>query len=168
MSCAIFRFFSVALAVVSAQVCIAQALPSTTGETLSGKTIVLADAVRGHEAVLIAGFSREGGNGTGAWMKAIHIDPAFANLPAYSIAMLANAPGFIRGLIKNGMKKGVSTADQDRFIVLTADEQAWKSFFGVTTDNDPYVALIDARGKVLWHGRGSASQLEPQLKAAMH
>jgi len=164
----ILCFFSIVLLAQSAHVSPAQALPSTTGETLSGKPIVLADAVRGHDAVLVAGFSREGGNGTGAWIKAIHADSAFANLSVYSIAMLADAPGFIRGMIKSGMKKGVSTADKDRFIVLTADEQAWKRFFGVTTDNDPYVALLDAQGEVRWHGHGSASQLETQLKDALH
>lgn len=162
-------FFSVALLAASATLGRAQALPSTAGETLSGKPIVLADAVRGHEALLVAGFSREGGNGTSTWMKAIHADSAFKDLPVYSIAMLAGAPGFIRGMIKSGMKKDVSSADQDRFVVLTADEPAWKSFFGVTSDSDPYLVLIDAQGKLLWHGHGPAAQLEPQLRgAALH
>ena len=48
----------------------AQEMPRTRGEMLSGKPIVLADEVRGHPAVLVAGFSREGGNGTGAWDRA--------------------------------------------------------------------------------------------------
>ena len=30
-------------------------MPATAGETLSGKKIVLADAVRGHASVLVAG-----------------------------------------------------------------------------------------------------------------
>lgn len=160
-------FFSVALLALSTHLCLAQALPATPGETLGDKPIVLANAVRGHETVLVAGFSREGGNGAGAWMKAIHADPAFGGVSVYQIAMIAAAPSFFRGMIKNGMKKGVSAADQDRFVVLAADEQPWKNFFGVTTDSDPYVALLDAQGKVLWQGHGSAAPLEQQLKAAL-
>ena len=70
----ILRFFCAALVMVT-PACLAQSLPSTAGETLSGKPIVLADAVRGHTAVLVAGFSREGGNGTGDWVKAIQRRP---------------------------------------------------------------------------------------------
>jgi hypothetical protein len=57
----IFRFFCAALVMVT-PACPAQSLPSTAGETLSGKPIVLADAVRGRTAVLVAGFSRQGRN----------------------------------------------------------------------------------------------------------
>ena len=52
----------------------AQMMPTTAGETLSGKKIVLADAVRGHAAVLVAGFSHDGGMACGDWMKAIRAD----------------------------------------------------------------------------------------------
>jgi hypothetical protein len=37
-----------------------QSMPQTAGDTLSGKKIVLADAVQGRVVVLVAGFSREG------------------------------------------------------------------------------------------------------------
>jgi hypothetical protein len=163
----IFRFFCAALLTVTAPSCLAQSLPATAGETLSGKHIVLADAVRGHTAILIAGFSREGGAGTGDWVKAIHLDPAFANATVYSVAMLAGAPGFIRGMIRSGMKKGLSAVEQDRFVVLTDDEKLWRTYFDVTADNEPYVALLDSEGKVLWRGHGSAANSERQLRAAM-
>jgi hypothetical protein len=161
------RFLCVALVMV-AQACPAQSLPSTAGTTLSGKPIVLADAVRGRTAVLVAGFSREGGNGTSDWMKAIQADPAFAKATVYPVAMLASAPGFIRGMIRNGMKKGLSPEAQGRFVVLTDDEKVWRDFFDVSTDKEPYVVLLDAQGKVLWHGHGTAANLEPQLRGAMH
>jgi len=167
LSLPFLRRFALAFAFVLAPIGWAQTLPSTSGETLSGKPIVLADAIRGHTVLLVAGFSREGGNGAGDWIKAIHADPALAKANVYQIAMIAGAPGFIRGMIKSGMKKGVAPADQDRFVVFTTDEQAWKNFFGVSTDSDPYVALIDAQGKVAWHAHGPAAQLEPQLKAAL-
>lgn len=153
---------------IAANVCLAQAIPSTAGETLSGKPLVLADTVHGHTSLLVAGFGREGGNGASDWMKAIHADQAFAQTAVYQIAMLAAAPGFIRGMIKSGLKKSVPPADQDHFVVLTADEQPWKAFFAVTNDHDPYVLLMDPQGKIVWHAHGPAAQLVPQLKTAMH
>jgi hypothetical protein len=145
-----------------------QAMPNTAGETLSGKRIVLADEVRGHAVVLVAGFSREGGNGTGAWVKAIHADPALASVSVYEIAEIAGAPSLIRGMIKSGMKKNVPAAEQDSFVVLTEDPKPWRSYFDVGDDQIPYVMLIDPSGKILWHGHGSASELEAQLKGALH
>jgi len=81
--------------------------------------------------------------------------------------MLAGAPGFIRGMIRSGMKKGLSAVEQDRFVVLTDDEKLWRTYFDVTADNEPYVALLDSEGKVLWRGHGSAANSERQLRAAM-
>ena len=146
----------------------AQEMPRTAGETLSGKHLVLADQVRGQRAVLVAGFSREGGNGTGAWVKAIRADSALANLPVYQIAQIAGAPGLIRGMIKSGMKKGVPSAEYDTFVVLTQDEKPWRTWFDVSDDHVPYVVMIDATGKVLWRGHGPAAEMEPKLKTALH
>jgi hypothetical protein len=145
-----------------------QEMPNTAGETLSGKRIVLADQVRGHGVVLVAGFSHEAGNATGAWVKAIHADPALASAVVYEIAEIAGAPSLIRGMIKSAMKKGVPAAEQDYFVVLTEDEKRWRSYFEVGDDQLPYVMLLDPSGKILWHGHGSASDLEAQLKGALH
>ena len=147
--------------------CGAQKMPSTVGETLSGKRIVLADETLGHAAVLVAGFSHEGGNGTGPWAKALRADKALEGVPIYQIAMLEGAPGFIRGTIKNGMRKGVSAAEQDQFVVMIKDDKLWRQFFDVTTDKEPYVAFLDNKGNVVWHGHGAAEQLEPLLRAAV-
>lgn len=145
-----------------------QEMPGTAGETLTGKHVVPAEEVRGHSAVLVAGFSRAGGNGTAAWVKAIRDDRAFAGWPVYEIAQIAGAPGFVRGMIKSGMKKNVPAADQDTFIVLTQDEKPWRAYFDVGDDQVPYVVVIDAAGKVLSRVHGTAAKIEPQLKAALH
>ena len=144
----------------------AQALPATAGETLSGKQIVLADVLRGHTAVLVAGFSREGGAGTGDWVKALRADPALSGALIYQIAQIAGAPGFMRGMIRNGMKNGLTPAQQETFVVLTEGQRAWKDFFGVGTDKEPYVLMLDPSGKVLWRGHGPAS-MEPQMRESL-
>jgi hypothetical protein len=167
MRSVIIRFSLAAAAGIMSCVCLGQSLPATPGETLSGKHIVLADAVRGHSAILVAGFSREGGAATGEWIKRIRADNAFGGVTVYQVAMIAGAPGFVRGMIRSGMKKGTPPAEQDFFVVLVADQKLWENYFGVSTDKDPYVVLMDGSGKILWHGHGPAANLEPQLKAAL-
>ncbi len=148
----------------------AQALvmPATAGETLSGKKIVRADAVRGHEAVLVAGFSHDGGIACGDWMKAIRGDAALAGVEVYEIAMLEGAPGIFRGMIKSGMRKGMSSAEQERSVVLTQDDKLWESFFAVSNGQEPQVMLLDAKGNVVWRGHGAAGAIESQLRAAVN
>ena len=144
----------------------AQTMPQTAGETLSGQTVTLAQAVRGQRVVLVAGFSRAGGEGTGAWVKAVQTDPALKGAAVWQVALLAGVPGIFRGAIRNGMKKGMPEEQQSRFVVLAQDEAAWRSYFGVTEDSEPYVLLLDAAGKVLWRGHGAAAAVEPALREA--
>jgi hypothetical protein len=81
--------------------------------------------------------------------------------------MLGRAPGFIRGTIESGMRKGLSVPEQDQFVILTQDEPQWRNYFGVTMDKDAWVVLIDPAGRILWHGHGAAANLEPLLKSAL-
>ena len=144
-----------------------QAMPNTAGETLSGKRIVLANVVPGHETILVAGFSHEGGMKTADWMKAIQNDKALDGVSLYEVAMLASAPGFVRGMIKSGMRKGQPVERQDHTVVLTEDEKVWQTYFGVENDQVPYVLLIGGNGAILWRGHGEATEEEPKLRAAV-
>jgi hypothetical protein len=164
----LIRAAAIAIALIAVQPSEGQTMPGTAGETLSGKRIVLADATRGQAAVLVAGFSHEGGSGTGAWVKAVRADQALAGVSVFQVAMLEGAPSFMRGAIKSGMRKGTTAAEQDQFVVLTQDEKLWRQYFSVATDKEPYVVFIDAKGNVVWHGHGPADQLEPLLKTALH
>lgn len=145
----------------------APAMPGTVGETLSGKKIVLADAVRGHAVVLVAGFSHDGGIACGDWIKAIRGDAALAGVDVYEIAMLEGAPGIFRGMIKSGMRKGMSSAEQERSVVLTQDDKLWEKFFEVSNGQEPQVMQLDSQGNVVWRGHGAAGVMEPQLRAAL-
>lgn len=145
----------------------AQTMPATAGETLSGHHIVLSQAVGGHQALLVASFSKDAGSSCGEWAKQARADAALAGVAVYELAMLGRAPGFIRGTIESGMRKGLPAPQQDQFVVLTQDEPQWRSYFGVTTDKDPWVVLIDSAGRVLWHGHGAPANLEPLLKDAL-
>lgn len=146
---------------------LAQTIPSTEGETLAGQRIVLSDAVKGHPAVLIAGFSHEAGDSCGVWFHALRSDHAFKGVAVYEVAEIAKAPSFVRGMIKSGMRKGMAASDQESFVVLTQDDANWRSFFQVQDDKDPYVILLGASGEVRWRGHGKAADLEAPLKSKL-
>jgi hypothetical protein len=159
--------FVVAALCVAASRCVAQEIPATVAETLSGKQVAIRTATQGHRTVLVAGFSREAGTGCTDWVKTLRADRAFAGAAVYEIAMLEGAPGFIRGMIKSGMRKGLSAQEQDQFLVLTQDEKQWRIYFDAHADNEPYLVLLDATGKTLWRGHGAVAGSEPALKAAV-
>jgi hypothetical protein len=81
--------------------------------------------------------------------------------------MLGSVPSLFRGAIKGMIRNGVPPIEQSRFIVLTQDEKQWRAYFQVSTEDDPYVVLLDSSGKRIWSGHGSARQLEPGLRAAL-
>lgn len=144
------------------------AMPQTSGETLSGKRVTPADLVRGHDSILVAGFSHDAGMQCGPWMKAIQNDPALKNVATYELAMLEKAPGMLRGIIKSGMRKGTTPEEQNRIVVMTKDQEEWEKFFGVEDEKAPYVVVLNAKGDVVWHGQGPAASLEPLLKASLN
>ena len=89
-------------------------------------------------------------------MKAIRADAALAGMEVYEIAMLEGAPGLFRGMIKSGMRKGMSSGEQERMVVLTQDDKVWEKYFQVSNGQEPQVMLLDAKGKccVAWAGKG--------------
>src|SRR5579864_5726327 len=106
---------------------VAQSIPHTEAETLSGRKVVLPDDFAGHPAVLNIGFSRSGGDSSRRWGKQLAQDLAGdKNVRIYSIAELQDAPKMVRGMIKHGMRSGVPKPEQDFFVVLYEDDDAWK------------------------------------------
>ena len=156
---------SVVLAVTSSVA--AQQMPGTGGETLNGKRVISAELVRGHETILVAGFSHDAGVQCGPWMKAIERDSALKDATAYELAMLEKAPGMVRGMIKSGMRKGTTPEERDHIVVMTQDQKEWEKFFDVKDRKDPYLLVLDGNGRVVWHGHGPAALLEPQLRSAI-
>ena len=156
-----------AFAMTSMSVQAQSIIPATVGESLSGKRIVIADAMHGHTSILVMGFSKDGGMRCGDWVKMIHADSGLNGVVVYQASMLEGAPALIRPTIKSAMRKGMSMAEQDSFVVLIQDQNLWRTYFGVANDKEPFVVLMVAAGQVRWHGHGDAKYLEPLLKAAL-
>ena len=135
----------------------AQDIPTANAETLSGNKIVLPNSVLGHPAIFNLGFSRAGGDATGRWGP--ELKKRFASnhdLHFYSVAVLQDAPKMVRGMIRHGMRGSTPKNEQDSFILIYEDEDAWKKFAGFSDGQDAYIVLVDSSGKVLARVHGES------------
>jgi hypothetical protein len=136
----------------------AQSMPETEGETLAGTKIRFPSMLQGKPAVLVFSFSKEAGEKVPGWMKPL----LERNENAYSVANLEAAPRFIRGMIRRGMRGMMPAEHQARGLVLTQNEKAWRALLNVKDDKIPWVARVDASGKIVqqWSGAFDPRYLE--------
>ena len=129
--------------------------PHLEGEALSGRKIMLPDDARGKIALVAIGFSKKSGDVTHAWGKRFRKDfGADPKYTVYPLAELEGAPHFVRGMILGSRRRGTPAAEQDHFITLFQGEADLKQFVGFSGTDDAYLFLLDAQGKVQWHGHG--------------
>jgi ATP10 protein len=128
----------------------AQTLPQLEARTLSGKTVTLPDALRGHIAVFVVGFSRPSKTPTAAWGKRLAQELAGSNIDVYEAAVLQDVPRFFRGMVTSGIRKSVPAAQHDRFLVLIEKEGEWKKLAKFSEPDAAYVLLVDRAANVVW------------------
>jgi len=140
---------------------VAQNLPQTTAETLSGKQLVLPDAVHGKVTVLIVGFTRKSSTASRAWGERLAKDYGSDNrLATYQLAVLEDVPKFIRGFVAGGIRESVPKGMQDKFLLLYQQEKAWKAFVGFEGPDEAYLLLLDSSGNLAWRTHGVFSEIE--------
>jgi ATP10 protein len=128
----------------------AQLLPQTEARTLSEKKVTFPDAVRGHVAVVVIGFTHASRTPASAWGKRIAQEFANSDVQYYQAAMLQDVPRLIRGMVTSGIRKGVPLAEHDRFLLLFDKEDEWKKIAQFSESEAAYVLLLDREAKVVW------------------
>ncbi|MDQ2842364.1 MAG: hypothetical protein M3Y72_15235 [Acidobacteriota bacterium] len=130
--------------------------PQVTGESLSGKPLSLP---AGNAVILCIGFSHSSQSHLKDWVdqarKRFNNDPHIA---IYSIAVLEDAPRFVRPMAVHGMKNDTPVDERDRFIVVYSNEKALKHAVRFVSPSDAYIVLLDRAGNIAWHFHGDASQ----------
>ena len=142
------------------------AMPHTEAETLSGKKIVLPDAVNGHPTIVVMGFTKRSQSQTSAWST--HLTKDYAGEPRlqrYSIAVLDDVPAFIRGIVTSSIRRGVPTDQQDTFIILAHDAKPWRDLAAITNADDAYVVLFDESAHVVAQTHGSVENAYAPLQS---
>ena len=134
----------------------AQQFPRLQEENLNGQQVVLPDAAAGKVAVLVLGFSHASSAPTGAWMK--RASEEFGknlNVMLYQLAVIEEAPRFIRGMITSGMKKDIPESQRAYVVPVVHQEDALKKLVNYKESDDAYIVLLDRSGQVAYqtHGR---------------
>ena len=127
--------------------------PVTEAETLAGGKIRLPDAAKGKRALVVMTFSKDAGEASKAWCNRFAKDFGIDRI--YQIAHLEKAPRLVRGLIRRGMRGDMPAAMQGRMLLIYNDEAQWRERFDVTNENLPYLAMLDAEGRITWLHQGS-------------
>ena len=148
------------------------ALPHTEAETLTGKKIVLPDALTGRPSIVIVGFTKRSRSQTSAWATQLTKDYGTeTRLQRYSIAVLDDVPAFIRGMVISGIRRGVPENQQDTFLILTHDAKPWRDLAGISNADDAYVILFDNTAHVVAQTHGPVENayapLQPEIQGAL-
>jgi len=131
-------------------------LPKTAGESLAGQEVILPDSLKGHNAVVIVGFSKSSQNGVKAWETRAHKQLG-DGFDVYQVAVLEDAPRFVRGMITHAMKGSTPAAQQDHFLVVVKGEAELKKAAAFSAADDPYLFLLDSNGEIHWRTHGEVS-----------
>jgi hypothetical protein len=131
----------------------AEVFPTVEGENLLGRKVVLPEAVQGHPAVLVIGFTHASQAQTRTWSE--RLAPEFET---WSIALLEDAPRLVRGMAVAGIKSSVAQNQRDHFLILVHHEKELKASAGFETPNDAYVVLTDQQGAIRWRFHGSFNE----------
>jgi hypothetical protein len=128
-------------------------LPATETKSLSGKQVQV--PVANHLTLLVTGFTKSSSEADGAWWKkAQPLCKQNPQLACYQVAVLEDAPRFVRPMILGGMRHGMTPEQQDLFLTSFQNEKAWKQAMSYSAPDNAYIALVDSSGAILWLQNG--------------
>ncbi len=123
-------------------------LPSLTLTRLDGRSITLPQSGEAL-TVLVVGFSRRAGGLVDAWADRFDRDfGADPSVAIYRVAVLSGVPALFRHLVLGSIKSSVPSEYRSRFLTTFRDGRAWKLIVGFHERDEPYVLLVDRRGRV--------------------
>ena len=136
----------------------ASTIPSFNGVSLAGSPVQLPGDLHGGLGILVLGFSKGSRDGVTAWGRRLQtLYASSTSVRFYEMAMLADVPRLVRGVVERTLRDSMPPAAQARFLPLTDHEAAWRKVTHYGKPDDPYVLLVDGQGRVLWQAEGDAS-----------
>jgi hypothetical protein len=136
-----------------------EGIPTTHAVALDGHGVDLPRDLQGR-SILVVGFTRTSEAATTSWEKKLRSEPATSKVSMYNVAMLAEVPSILRGMVVRSIRKKVPEFARPNFIPITEDEDAWKRVCGFTSEapDAAYVLLVERNGMVVWRTHESISQ----------
>lgn len=144
------------------------AVPGGPVERLSGGQVSMPELLHGQITLVVASFSRASNAASLDWLRGAHADPELGRVRILQCVAMEGVPGFVRPLIRRGLRQQTPAAWQPDVLLLGQSRQQWQSLFAVRDPDQPAVALFDAHGALLWRGSGTFAASAHALKQALH
>ena len=146
----------------AAQLALGSELPLLEAETLSGDRATLPRDGRGHPMILVLSFAKSAAKITRPWLEACRAPAASATstpvVRCFDVRMLEAVPGFMRGMVERGMRKGLPEELKRDALLVYADNDAWRERIGGTEEKTAYVIGCDGEGRVRATARGEYTE----------
>ena len=131
-------------------------IPKTAAESLAGQQMTLPESLNGHLSVVIVGFSKSSQDTVKEWDKRVRKELG-DGFDVYQVAVLEDAPSFVRGMIKHAMKGSTPADRQGHFLVVVKGEAELKKAAGYSEADGAYLLLLDSAGEIRWRTHGAAN-----------
>lgn len=133
-------------------------IPKAQGTTHPGASVLLPDALKGRPGVLVVGFNSASQGPVSSWGRRLAADygPS-AGATYFEVAMLAGAPGILRGMIEKKIGASLPEAERAHFLPLTENEAGWRAAAHYAKPDEAYLLLVDGAGVVRWQTQGDAT-----------
>jgi hypothetical protein len=131
-----------------------ESFPEIRGNTLTGDSLVLPDALSGHSAILLIGYQQRSQFDIDRWLLGLTTSKTKVDL--YELpAILGFVPGLFARGIDDGMRSGIPEEDWAQVITVYDDAEKLAQFTGNKNGLPGRIVLIGPLGKVRYfHDRG--------------
>lgn len=137
--------------------------PQVTAANLEQRNYRLPEEFEGKLNILVIAYKREQQELVDSWFPAFRrIEQNDRSVRFYELPVISRVTGFFMGwMIDRGMRRGIPSKDKRaRVITLYVDKDAFKTAANLPASEDTiYLLLVDRRGRVLWRGEGSYSDM---------
>ncbi len=119
--------------------------------------VTLPDSIKGRPSAVIVGFSKSSQDAVKEWDKSARKELG-NNFDVYQVAVLEDAPSFVRGMIKHAMKSATPAERQSHFLVVVKGEAELKKAASFAQADEPYVLLLNGSGEIVWKTHGAVNE----------
>ncbi|MBV9266660.1 MAG: hypothetical protein JO061_10875 [Acidobacteriaceae bacterium] len=132
----------------------AEEMPHITGQNLADHQVEFPSVCAGVICVIVVGFTHASQSQAKAWTERANAQLKTPHLAIYSMAVLEDAPRFVRGMVVHGMKSNTPSGERARFVVVYQGEKELKHITGFQKPEDAYILLLDSKGDITWTTHG--------------
>ncbi|WP_292728511.1 hypothetical protein [Methanoculleus sp.] len=139
---------------------IGRTFPTLMATSITGKVVTLPNDARGDASLVVLVFLES------AWPMAESWSSPFAGaftensrVTTYLVAVVGDSliGGSLADRIHQGLRGGVSPAQQDRVLTIPGDIERCRRAYAIDDPSLAYIYLLDGRGIIRWMEKGTAT-----------